>query len=109
MLPDPDDEDAAYRLVVTTRNQYAISPLTVTGLTNGTTYYVAFFPVSTDGAVNTNTANRITGVPNRLTISTVPSQSGSLTYNGSSQSPSWSNYDTSKNDNRKSNGWHQCW
>lgn len=31
-----------------------------------------------------------------MTISTVPSQSGTLTYNKNSQSPSWSNYDTSK-------------
>ena len=29
---------------------------------------------------------------NRKTISTVPSQSGSLTYNGGSQSPTWNNY-----------------
>ena len=93
---DPDDADAAYRLAVTTRNQYASSPLTVTGLRNGVTYYVSFFPTSTDGAVNTSTANRVTGVPNRLAISTVPSQSGSLTYSGNSQSPSWSNYDSSK-------------
>lgn len=93
---DPDDADAAYRLAVTTRNQYASSPLTVTGLQNGVTYYVSFFPTSTDGAVNTGTANRVTGVPNRLAISTVPSQSGSLTYSGNSQSPSWSNYDSSK-------------
>ena len=92
----PDDSAAAYSLNVTTRNQYANSALTVTGLTNGTTYYISFFPISTDGAVNVNTSNRITGVPNRLTISTVPSQSGTLTYNKNSQSPSWSNYDTSK-------------
>lgn len=93
---DPDDADVAYRLAVTTRNQYASSPLTVTGLQNGVTYYVSFFPTSTDGAVNTSTANRVTGVPNRLAISTVPSQSGSLTYTGNTQSPSWSNYDSSK-------------
>ena len=31
---------------------------------------------------------------NRKTISTVPSQSGSLTYNGGSQSPTWNNYNT---------------
>lgn len=93
---DPDDAAAAYRLAVTTRNQYASSPLIVTGLQNGVTYYVSFFPTSTDGAVNTSTANRVTGVPNRLAISTVPSQSGSLTYTGNTQSPSWSNYDSSK-------------
>ena len=93
---DPDDTSAAFRLEVTTRNQYASNPLTVTGLTNGTTYYISLFPVSTDGLANKNTANRKTGVPNRLVISTVPSQSGSLTYNGSPQNPNWSNYDSSK-------------
>ena len=33
---------------------------------------------------------------NRKTISTVPSQSGTLTYTGSAQSPQWSNYDSNK-------------
>lgn len=92
----PDDEDAAYTLAVTTRNQYASNPLVVTGLTNGTTYYVSFFPETTDGAVNVNASNRISGEANRMVIATVPSQSGSLTYNGSAQTPSWSNYDTAK-------------
>lgn len=92
----PDDSAAAYRKVCTTRNGNASTPLTVTGLTNGTTYYISFFPISTDGKVNVNASNRITGVPNRLTISTVPSQRGSLTYNGNAQSPSWSGYDASK-------------
>lgn len=63
---------------------------------NGTTYYVSFFPESTDGAINSNTANRTTGVPNRMTISSVPSQSGSLTYNGGQQYPTWSGYDSAK-------------
>ncbi len=31
----------------------------------------------------------------RIVISSVPSQAGSLTYNGASQSPEWSNYDSS--------------
>ena len=92
----PDDADAVYTLNSTTRNQYASSALTVTGLENGVTYYVSFFPTSTDGAVNVNTSSRITGVANRMTISTVPSQSGTLTYTGSAQSPSWSNYDSTK-------------
>ena len=92
----PDDEDAAYSYTSTTRNAHASAPLTVTGLTNGTTYYVSFFPVSTDGAVNVNASNRITGEANRMVIATVPSQSGSLTYNGSAQTPTFSNYDTNK-------------
>lgn len=89
---DKDDSDAVYTLKVTTRNQYANTPLTVTGLTNGTTYYISFFPETTDGGINTSTAQRDTGVANRITISNIPSQSGSLIYTGSSQSPTWSNY-----------------
>ena len=89
-----DDASAVYTLKVTTRNQYASTPLTVTGLTNGTTYYISFFPETTDGGINTSTSQRDTGVANRITISNIPSQSGSLTYTGSSQSPTWSNYNT---------------
>ena len=91
-----DDAGAVFTQRVTTRNQYATNPLTVTGLTNGTEYYIAFYPETTDGGINTNTAQRTTGTANKITISTVPSQSGSLTYNGNPQSPSWSNYDSSK-------------
>lgn len=91
---DKDDSDAVYTLKVTTRNQYANTPLTVTGLTNGTTYYISFFPETTDGGVNASTTQRDTGVANRITIANIPSQSGSLTYTGGSQSPTWSNYNT---------------
>lgn len=91
-----DDTGAAYTLKVTTRNQYASSALTVTGLTNGTKYYIAFFPETTDGGINTATSQRTTGTANKITISTTPSQSSSLTYTGSAQTPSWSNYDTDK-------------
>lgn len=87
-----DDDDAAYTLKVTTRNQYASTPLSITGLTNGTTYYISFFPETTDGGINTSTSQRATGKANRITITTVPSQSGTLTYNGNSQSPSWTGY-----------------
>lgn len=93
---DPNDTDAVYRKVCTTRNQYAITPLVVSGLTNDTKYYVSFFPTSTDGAVNTDASNRILATPNRMKITTVPSQNGSLTYNTKAQSPAWSNYDSAK-------------
>lgn len=91
-----DDSSAAYTLKVTTRNQYSSSALTVSGLTNGTKYYISFFPETTDGGINTATSQRTTGTANRITISTTPSQSGTLTYNGNSQSPSWSNYSTTQ-------------
>jgi len=93
---DPDDADAAYSYTSTTRNAHATTALTATGLTNGVTYYVSFFPVSADGAVNTDAANRVTGEANRMTIAAVPSQSGTLTYDGTAQSPSWSGYDATK-------------
>ncbi len=93
---DPDDANAAFRQAVAVYNGHTTNPLVATGLTNGTIYYVSIFPVSTDNAVNTNVANRATGIPNRLKISTVPSQKGTLTYNTKSQSPEWNNYDTTK-------------
>ena len=89
-----DDSSAVYTLKVTTRNQYSSTPLTITGLTNGTKYYIAFFPETTDGGINTSTSQRTTGTANRITIANVPAQSGTQTYNKSSQSPSWSNYNT---------------
>lgn len=89
-----DDESAAYTLKVVTRNQYSTNGLQITGLTNGTTYYISLFPETTDGGINSSTSQRATGVPNRITIPNVPSQSGSLTYTGSAQSPTWSNYNT---------------
>ena len=91
-----DDPGAAFTRKVTTRNQYANTPLTITGLTNGTTYYISFYPETTDGGINASTSQRTTGKANRITISAIPSQSGTLTYNGNSQSPTWSNYSATK-------------
>ena len=92
----PDDPDAAFTDTSTTRNGHATNALIATGLTNGTTYYVSLFPMSTDGKANTSTANRKSGVANRITISNIPAQSGALTYNGNSQSPTWSNYNSTQ-------------
>ena len=92
----PDDPDAAFTYTSTTRNGHATNALIATGLTNGTTYYVSLFPMSTDGKANTNTANRKSGVANKITISNTPAQSGTLTYNGNSQSPTWSNYNSAQ-------------
>lgn len=91
-----DDTSATYTLKVTTRNQYSSSALTITGLTNGTKYYISFFPETTDGGINNSTSQRTTGTANRITISSTPSQNGTLTYNGNSQSPTWNNYNTTQ-------------
>ena len=92
----PTDPDAAYTYTSTTRNAYATNPLVATGLTNGTTYYVSLFPMSADGKANTNTANRKSGVANRIAISNIPAQSGTLTYTGDPLSPTWSNYNSAQ-------------
>ena len=94
---DPNDEDAAWSFTSNTRNAYVSTELIATGLTNGVTYYISFFPTSTDGGVNVNASNRITGTANRKTLSGVPAQSGTLTYNKADQSPKWdTNYDSTK-------------
>lgn len=89
-----DDAEAAYVLKSTTRNQYASSPLTITGLVNGTEYFIGFYPETADGGINADDAQRTTGTANRITISEVPSQSGSITYDGNAKTPSWSGYDS---------------
>ena len=76
----------------TTRNAHASSPLEVTGLTNGTTYYFALFPISTEGAVTANAAGRITAIPNKIKLTAVPAQSGTLIYTGAELTPTFSNY-----------------
>lgn len=53
--------DGTLVTTTTTRNKYSSSPLTISGLTNGTTYYISVFPKSEDGAVNTE-ASQIVSV-----------------------------------------------
>lgn len=45
---------------------------------------------------NTTNAKEVTWSIGRATIAAVPAQSGTLTYTGSAQSPSWTNYDPEK-------------
>ena len=68
-------------------------------MTSGTdagTYTATFTPKDpykwTDG---TTTAKQVQWTINKATVAP-PTQSGSLTYTGSAQSPSWNGYDTSK-------------
>lgn len=75
---------------------YNEAQLTMGGNTSGTnagTYEATFTPTANyqwqDG---TTTAKTVTWTIDRATISTVPSQSGTLTYTGSAQSPTWANY-----------------
>ena len=79
---------------------YDTSKMTLGGTTSGTnagSYAATFTPKAnyqwTDG---TTVAKEATWTIGRATVSTLPSQSGSLTYTGSAQSPTWANYDTAK-------------
>lgn len=80
-------------------NSYDPNTLTIGGTTNAVnagTYTATFTPKGeyqwSDG---TKTPVSVTWVIGKASIS-MPTQSGSLTYTGSAQSPSWSGYDSSK-------------
>ena len=53
------------------KDQYKTNGFTVNNLTNGETYYFALFPYSTDGVVNTNEENRLSGSPQAYRVMTV--------------------------------------
>ena len=81
-------------------NNYNPAALIMTGETTGTnagTYTATFTPVEgykwRDG---TTDAKSVTWTIGRAIIMGIPAQSGSLTYNGSAQSPVWSGHDAAK-------------
>ncbi len=79
---------------------YDSSMMTIGGVTSGInagTYTATFTPIGkyvwTDG---TQEAKSVSWTIGRAEVKNVPAQTGSVTYNGSAQSPSWSNYDSGK-------------
>lgn len=80
-------------------NAYNPDALTLGGVTTGTnagTYTATFTPKGRyKWADGTQTAKEVTWTINAATM-TIPTQSNSLTYTGSAQSPTWSNYDSGK-------------
>lgn len=83
-----------------TWNNYDPDKLTLSGVTSGTdagTYTATFTPkdnyVWTDG---TSAAKSVNWTIGRAGIASIPTQSGTLTYSGNAQSPTWNNYDSSK-------------
>ena len=77
-----------------TKNQYSSSGYADTGLDYGTTYYYRWFPYTDEGVVTDGSYE--TASIAMIKIPTVPSQSGSLTYDGTAQTPTWSDYDPTK-------------
>lgn len=80
-------------------NAYNPDALTLGGVTTGTnagTYTATFTPKGRyKWADGTQTAKEVTWTINTATM-TIPTQSNSLTYTGSAQSPTWNNYDSGK-------------
>lgn len=81
-------------------NDYNAVELTISNITKATnagTYIADFTPTAnyrwSDG---TTTAKSVEWIIEKQTVSTVPAQSGTLTYNGSNQNAAWSNYDSNK-------------
>ena len=89
-------EDGIFVTDSVTKNAYWASTLVINGLTNDKTYYISLFPYSTDGAINYNAVNRISAVPDYIETLLIPNQAEALTYNGSSQTPTWGNYHSNK-------------
>lgn len=53
------------------KDKYKTNGFTINNLTNGETYYFALFPYSTEGVVNTNEENRLSGSPQSFRVMTV--------------------------------------
>lgn len=76
------------------KNQYSANGYEDTGLLYDTMYYYRWFPYTEEGVITDGSAVSVT--PARTKITTVPSQSGTLTYDGTEQTAVWSNYDPDK-------------
>lgn len=84
-----------------TWSNFDSSKLTIGGTTSGTdagSYTATFTPTKNYkwASDNGTTAKNATWSIGRANIASIPSQSGTLTYSGSAQSPSWSNYNSAQ-------------
>lgn len=82
-----------------TWSNYDSGQLTIGGATSGVnagTYTATFTPTSNYKWSDNSASKSVNWSIGRQAISAVPSQSGSLTYTGGAQSPSWANYDSNK-------------
>ena len=81
-------------------SNFNAAQLTIGGTVKGTnagTYTATFTPTANyKWADGTTAARSVNWSIGRAAISTVPSQSGSLTYTGNGQNPAWSNYNTAQ-------------
>lgn len=75
------------------RNAYASTPFVDSGLTDGVTYYYRFFPYTTGSTYTTGTV--LDATPDRTAVA-IPTTDSALTYDGTYQTPTFTNYDSTK-------------
>lgn len=91
----PQDQDDGTVVVDSkVRNQYSSTGFSDTGLSYGTTYYYRFFPYTDEDLVTDGSS--VSVIPSKEVVSIVPSQSGTLTYNGSEQMVTLAHFDSDK-------------
>ena len=73
-----------------TKDAYSSIAFEDSGLEYGKIYYYRFFPYTVDDAYTSGTSLSV--VPEKVKITTLPSQNGTLTYIGSEQTASFSNF-----------------
>lgn len=76
------------------KNQYSSNGYKDTGLEYGVMYYYRWFPYTDQNIVTDGTAVSVT--PTRTKITTIPTQDGTLTYDGTAQTASWNDYDSTQ-------------
>lgn len=77
----------------TSKNAYASTPFVDNGLTDGVTYYYRFFPYTTGSTYTTGTV--LDATPDRTAVA-IPTTDSALIYDGTYQTPVFTNYDSTK-------------
>ena len=75
----------------TTKDAYSSTVFEDSGLEYGKTYYYRFFPYTTDGAYTNGTS--VSVAPEKIQITTLPSQNRTVVYDGNLQTAVFDNYD----------------
>ena len=88
----PENKDDGVVVVDnTTKDAYSSTTFEDSGLEYDKTYYYRFFPYTTDGAYTSGTS--VSVAPEKIQITTIPSQNGTVVYDGSLQTAVFDNYD----------------
>lgn len=86
-----DKSDGVVVVDNTTKDAYSSTAFEDSGLEYDKTYYYRFFPYTTDGAYTSGTS--VSVAPEKIQITTLPSQNGTVVYDGNLQTAVFDNYD----------------